>query len=238
MTTLIEFERVSRYFLEKQALVNIDCKINEGEFIFLTGHSGAGKSTFLKLIALQDKACEGAVKINNINLSDLSTSGANAYRRKIGFIHQSPRFIDDFTIAENVALPLRLRGFSYPEAQRKVRAALFKVGLLNRSQDYFHMLSGGERQRAEIARALVHSPMIILADEPTGNLDRKLSLEIMELLLEFNKIGTTVIIATHDEFLLQTYNYRIFDLIQGKLEYRIIERQNNLVKELVCEPLI
>ena len=238
MTTLIEFNGVSRYFLEKQALVDINCKIKQGEFIFLTGHSGAGKSTFLKLIALQDKACEGAVNINDINLATLSASGANAYRRKIGFIHQSPRFIEDFTIAENVALPLRLRGYSYPEAQRKVRAALFKVGLLNRSQDYFHMLSGGERQRAEIARALVHAPMIILADEPTGNLDRNLSLEIMELMLEFNKIGTTVIIATHDEFLLQSYNFRIFELDKGQLKQRTQECSTHFFKEPVCNALV
>lgn len=235
MTPLIKFNNVSRYFLEKQALIDIDCAIGQGEFIFLTGHSGAGKSTFLKLIALQDKACEGVVSINDFNIAELSVAGANAYRRKIGFVHQSPRFIDDFTIAENVALPLRLRGFSYPDAQRKVRAALFKVGLLNRSQDYFHMLSGGERQRAEIARALVHAPMIILADEPTGNLDRSLSLEIMELMLEFNRIGTTVIIATHDEFLLQEYNFRIFELAQGKLGYRTLPQRNQQKKDVLCK---
>jgi cell division transport system ATP-binding protein len=220
MSTLIKFQGVSRFFLEKQALIDINCSIDQGEFVFLTGHSGAGKSTFLKLIALQDKACEGAVSINDYDLGALSEEGANSYRRKIGFIHQSPRFIDDFTIAENVALPLRLRGYSYPEAQRRVRGALYKVGLLNRSQDYFSMLSGGERQRAEIARALVHAPMVILADEPTGNLDRKLSLEIMELLLEFNKIGTTVVIATHDEFILEQYSYRIFELTKGRLTQR------------------
>lgn len=220
MSTLIKFQGVSRFFLEKQALIDINCSIEQGEFVFLTGHSGAGKSTFLKLIALQDKACEGAVLINDYDLGGLSEEGTNAYRRKIGFIHQSPRFIDDFSIAENVALPLRLRGYSYPEAQRRVRAALYKVGLLNRSQDYFSMLSGGERQRAEIARALVHAPMVILADEPTGNLDRKLSLEIMELLLEFNKIGTTVVIATHDEFILEQYSYRIFELTKGRLTQR------------------
>jgi cell division transport system ATP-binding protein len=235
MTTLIEFKNVSRYFLEKQALIDINCTIDQGEFIFLTGHSGAGKSTFLKLIALQDRACEGIVSINDFNIAELSNAGANAYRRKIGFVHQSPRFIDDFTIAENVALPLRLRGCSYPEAHRRVRSVLFKVGLLNRSQDYFHMLSGGERQRAEIARALVHAPMIILADEPTGNLDRKLSLEIMELMLEFNKIGTTVIIATHDEFLLQHYHFRIFELEQGKLAYRKIERTHTQMEEVLCD---
>lgn len=215
MIELIKFEKVSRFYSEKQALVNINCSILKNELIFLTGPSGAGKSTFLKLIALQEQPCEGNIILGGFDLTKLSQSGRHSYRRKIGFVNQSPRFIKDFTISENVALPLRLRGFSYPQAQRRVRAALYKVGLLSRADEFFYQLSGGERQRAEIARAIVHKPLILLADEPTGNLDYALSQEIMGLFYEFNQLGTTIIIATHDRFLLSTTKQRIFGLNNG-----------------------
>lgn len=217
METFISFEKVSRYFHEKEALVDIDAQIAAGEWIYLMGHSGAGKSTFLKLIALQDQPCDGEIKINGINLAALSIEGANAYRQKIGFVHQSPRFIDDFSLAENVALPLRLRGISYPEAQRRVRSILYKVGLLSRAQDYFYNLSGGERGRAEIARALIHQPTILLADEPTGHLNKELSAEIMEIFKDCHNSGTTVIMATHDQQLVAQYPARLFSLHEGRL---------------------
>ena len=241
MNTFITFERVSRYYLEKEALVDIYAQIAAGEWVYLTGHSGAGKSTLLKLIALQDQPCEGQITINGVDLAALSIDGANAYRQKIGFVHQSPRFIDDFSLAENVALPSRLRGISYPEAQRRVRAILYKVGLLNRAQDYFYNLSGGERQRAEIARALIHQPMILLADEPTGHLNWELSQEIMQIFQDCHQAGTTVIMATHDQQLLSDYPGRCFNLHEGQLtitepptppqeqEYSSSEKQ-----ELVC----
>ena len=170
MGALINFENVSRYFSEKQALVDISCTIQKNELVFLTGPSGAGKSTLLKLIALQDNPCEGVITLNGFDLSALSNQGKQMYRRKIGLVNQTPRFVRDFTIAENVALPLRLRGLSYPQAQRRVRAALYKVGLLERADEYFYQLSGGEKQRVSIARALINDPQIILADEPTGSL--------------------------------------------------------------------
>ncbi len=217
MSVLMEFKNVSRYFPGKQALVDINCSIHQGEFIFLSGPSGAGKSTFLKMVALQDRPSEGEVTINGYSLAQLSTEGENAYRRKIGFVHQMPRFIHDFTLEENVALPLRLRGYRHSETQKKVRAILFKVGLLSRAQGYYHELSGGERQRAEIARALVTDPLIILADEPTGNLDRNMSVEVMDLLIDCHHQGTTVLFATHDRFLLESYPYRCFDLNNGHI---------------------
>lgn len=239
MDTFITFEKVSRYYHEKEALVDISAKISAGEWIYLTGHSGAGKSTFLKLIALQDQPCEGQISINGINLAALSLQGANSYRQKIGFVHQSPRFIDDFTLAENVALPLRLRGISYPEAQRRVRAILYKVGLLSRAQDYFYNLSGGERQRAEIARSLIHQPIILLADEPTGHLNKELAREIMQIFHDCHQSGTTVIMATHDQQLITDYPARLFNLHEGRLSiippstpdinYHTFETQ-----ELVC----
>lgn len=217
MNTFITFDNVSRFYHEKQALVGISADIEAGEWVFLTGHSGAGKSSFLKLIALQDQPCEGQISINGVNLAALSIEGANAYRQKIGFVHQSPRFIDDFSLAENVALPLRLRGISYPEAQRRVRAILYKVGLLNRAADYFYNLSGGERQRAEIARALIHQPMILLADEPTGHLNWELSQEIMQIFQDCHQSGTTVVMATHDPQLIAQYPGRSFNLSEGRL---------------------
>lgn len=233
MSTLIEFKNASRFFHDKQALVGVNCRVEQGEMVFLTGHSGAGKSTFLKLLALHDHPCEGKVLVNDYSLADLSEEGANMYRRKIGFVQQSPRFIEDFNISENIALPLRLRGYSYPDAQRRVRSVLFKVGLLQRAQDYFHVLSGGERQRAEIARSLVHNPMILLADEPTGNLDRAMSIEIMNLLVDLNKLGTTVIVATHDDFLLRSYAYRVFKLNKGT--FREYPTYQERLKENLCE---
>lgn len=217
MTVLMEFHEVSRYFPGKQALVDINCAIEQGEFVFLSGPSGAGKSTFLKLIALQDRPTTGAISINGYSLEQLSVKGENAYRRKIGFVHQMPRFIHDYTLEENVALPLRLRGYRQSEVQKKVRTTLYKVGLLDRAKDYYHELSGGERQRAEISRALVTDPLIILADEPTGNLDRGMSIEIMDLLIECHRLGTTIVFATHDRYLLESYPYRCFALNHGHL---------------------
>lgn len=239
MDTFITFEKVSRYYHEKEALVDISATIFAGEWIYLTGHSGAGKSTFLKLIALQDQPCEGQISINGIDLAALSLQGANAYRQKIGFVHQSPRFIDDFTLAENVALPLRLRGISYPEAQRRVRAILYKVGLLSRAQDYFYNLSGGERQRAEIARSLIHQPIILLADEPTGHLNKGLAREIMQIFHDCHQSGTTVIMATHDQQLIADYPARLFNLHEGRLSIIPPSRpdmnhQTLATQELVC----
>ena len=164
---------------------------------------------------MQEQPCEGQIILGGYDLVNLSQAGRHSYRRKIGFVNQSPRFIKDFTIAENVALPLRLRGYSYPQAQRRVRAALYKVGLLARADEFFYQLSGGEKQRAEIARAIVHKPLIILADEPTGNLDYALGQDIMNLFYEFNNLGTTIIVATHDRFLLSTTQHKIFELNHG-----------------------
>lgn len=234
MSELIRFENVSRFYSEKQALVNVNCSINKDEMLFLTGPSGAGKSTLLKLIALKDQPCEGQIIIGGFDLTSLSSSGRNSYRRKIGVVNQTPRFIKDFTIAENVALPLRLRGFSYPQAQRRVRAALYKVDLLSRADEYFYQLSGGEKQRAEIARAIVHKPAILLADEPTGNLDYALSQDIMNLFYEFNQLGTTVILATHDRFLLSTTKHKILELNKGLIS----EMKSEDFKEKVDSTLV
>lgn len=218
MAELIRFDNVSRFYAEKQALVHVNCSINKGELLYLTGHSGAGKSTFLNLLSLQDQPCEGLIFLNNHNIAQLSDHGKESYRRKIGFVHQTPRFIKDFTIAENVALPLRLRGYSYYQAQKRVKMALYKVGLLARAEEFFYQLSGGEKQRAEIARAIVHGPVLLLADEPTGNLDYDLGHEILDIFYELNEKGTTVIIATHDRGLLSQTKERIFTLKNGLLE--------------------
>ncbi|MBM4222319.1 MAG: ATP-binding cassette domain-containing protein [Gammaproteobacteria bacterium] len=220
MSVLMRFQNVSRYYPGKQALFDVTCSIDVGELVFLSGPSGSGKSTFLKMVALQDNPSDGSIIMNGHKLSDLSKEGQNIYRRKIGFVHQLPRFIDDYTVAENVGLPLRLRGFSSAEVQLRVQAVLCKVGLIDRAESFFPELSGGERQRAEIARALIIDPLILLADEPTGNLDRNCALEIMALLFELNRQGTTVIIATHDRYLLENNPYRSFELNEGRLTIR------------------
>jgi cell division transport system ATP-binding protein len=230
MSELIRFDNVSRFYSEKQALVHVSCSIHKGELLYLTGPSGAGKSTFLKLLSLQDQPCEGIVFLNGYNIAQLSEKGREIYRRKIGFVQQTPRFIKDFTIAENVALPLRLRGFSYYQAQKQVKMALYKVGLLSRSEAFFYQLSGGEKQRAEIARSIVYSPVLLLADEPTGNLDYVLAQEILDIFYELNDRGTTVIIATHDKELLSKAKERIFALKKGLLE--------EMSSALYCEKVV
>lgn len=217
MENLIDFDNVSRFYSGKQALVNVSCSIQKNEIVYLTGPSGAGKSTFLKLIALQEQPCEGIISLNGYDIAGLSQSGRHAYRQKIGFIHQSPRFVRDFTIAENVTLPLRLRGLTYSQAERRVRASLYKVGLLSRANSFFDQLSGGEKQRAEIARAIVHKPILLLADEPTGNLDYHFSQDIMRIFYDFNQLGTTIVISTHDRQVLSRTQKRIFGIESGKL---------------------
>lgn len=225
MNVLMEFRHVSRYFTGKQILIDINCTIQQGEFVFLSGPSGAGKSTFLKMIALKDSPTEGEILVQGVDLNAISKEESCAYRSNIGFIQQTPQFIPEYTIEDNVALPLRLRGYSYKSALKKARAVLLKVGLLSYAQSFFYQLSGGECQRAEVARAIVTDPAIILADEPTGNLDRNTAMEIMDLLVRMSAEGSTIIFATHDRFLLELYPYRCFSLCKG-----LIKTKGNTVK--------
>ncbi len=215
---MIRFSNVTkRYPGGQEALSDVSLHLAPGEMAFLTGHSGAGKSTLLKLIALLERATRGQVVINGQNLAKLGRRRVPLLRRNIGIIFQDHRLLLDRTVYDNVALPLIIAGFPAREIGRRVRAALDKVDLLGKERAYPITLSGGEQQRVGIARAIVTKPPILLADEPTGNLDPDLSREIMGLFDQFNQVGVTVLVASHDLDLIRTMNKRILVLRQGRL---------------------
>lgn len=199
------------------ALKNISFSLDSGEMAFLTGHSGAGKSTLLKLISVMEKPTSGQVSINGNDVSSIKYNQIPYMRRNIGMIFQNHNLLADRTIFDNVALPLIIEGVGLKETRKRVDAALEKVGLTSKTKCYPYMLSGGEQQRVGIARAIVNKPPIILADEPTGNLDPKLSLDIIKLFEEFNSVGVCVLIATHDLGLIARMKYRTLTLKQGKM---------------------
>ncbi len=215
---MIHFDQVSkRYEGGHEALSSISLHIEKGEMVFLTGHSGAGKSTLLKLITRIEKASSGQLRVNGQILNRLRRSQIPHFRRNLGIVHQDHQLLMDQTVYDNVALPLIIAGEHPKDVTRRVRAALDKVGLLEREEYRPIQLSGGEQQRVGIARAVVKKPAILLADEPTGNLDPGLSRDIMELFSEFNRVGTTVLIASHDLGLIARLNYRVASLQDGKL---------------------
>ena len=215
---MIQFDNVSkRYPGGHEALSNLSFFLDKGEFAFLTGHSGAGKSTLLKLVMYMERPTHGQVLINNKNLSRLHAKQVPFYRRRVGVVFQNHHLLFDRTVFDNVALPLEVMGFPRNEIPGRVRAALDKVGLLRKEKQNPITLSTGEQQRVGIARAVVHKPRILLADEPTGNLDPELSEEIMRLFRQFNELGVTVLIATHDVELISPFNCREIHLSKGFL---------------------
>jgi cell division transport system ATP-binding protein len=215
---MIRFINASkRYSSGFDALKNVNFHIASGEMAFLTGHSGAGKSSLLKLIALLERSSRGQVIVNNQNLNKVSRRRIPYFRRNIGIIFQDHQLLFDRTVYDNVALPLVIAGFSHRDIGKRVRAALDKVGLLGKEKKYPITLSGGEQQRVGIARAVVNKPPLILADEPTGNLDPELSAEIMNLFQDFSHVGVTVLVATHDIALISKLPYRKLTLKDGKL---------------------
>jgi cell division transport system ATP-binding protein len=215
---MIRFDQVSkRYDGGFEALSSLSFHIEKGEFVFLTGHSGAGKSTLLKLITAIEKPSSGQVRVDGIQMKSMNRRDIAFYRRKLGIVHQDHQLLMSHSVFENVAQPLIVSGEHPSDIKRRVHAALDKVGLLSKEQFRPIQLSGGEQQRVGIARAVVKKPDIILADEPTGNLDPALSNDIMNLFAQFNDIGTTVLIASHDLGLIARLNYRVMSLNQGKL---------------------
>ena len=215
---MISFDRVSKRYDEgHDALREISIEIAQDELVFLTGHSGAGKSTLLRLIMLMDRPSRGQVFVNGQNLAGVRPRNIAQHRRNIGVVFQNHQLLFDRTVFNNVALPLIIAGYDTREVGRRVRAALDKVGLLNRERAMPIALSGGEQQRVGIARAVVGKPKILLADEPTGNLDPTLSAEIMNLFEAFNQVGVTVLIASHDLVLISRLRHRIITLSQGCL---------------------
>ncbi len=204
-----------RYANGFEALKGITLGIEAGEMVAITGHSGAGKSTLLKLVAGIEVASRGSVLVGNQNLSQLRDAGLAVLRRNLGLVFQDHRLLFDRNVFENVALPLSIAAFPRTEVGKRVRAALDKVGLLTREKSNPITLSGGEQQRLCIARAIVNRPAILIADEPTGNLDQEYSATIMDLFKSFNQVGVTVVLSTHDETALHRLGCRRVILDQG-----------------------
>ena len=215
---MIRFDNVSkRYPGSRAGLSEVSFRMRAGEMAFLTGHSGAGKSTLLKLIGLLERSTRGQVWVNQHNLNRLKAAEIPYLRREVGMIFQDHRLLHDRTVFDNVALPLVVAGLGHQEIRRRVSAALDKVNLLSKQKVQPITLSGGEQQRVGIARAVVSKPPVLLADEPTGNLDPDLSREIMNLFLQFNQVGVTLLIASHDIELVNHMGKRILTLGEGRL---------------------
>ena len=215
---MIRFNQVNkRYPGGYQALKNVSFEVSKGEMVFITGHSGAGKSTLLKLIAAIERPNLGSVIVNNQNVGVLKERALPYLRRNLGIIFQDHKLLFDRNVFDNVMLPLQICGFDFRESHKRVRAALDKVGLLNREKSNPIALSGGEQQRLCIARAIVNRPSILLADEPTGNLDTEYAHEIMAIFESFHQVGVTLLISTHDESILQDTDMRVLALRQGEL---------------------
>jgi cell division transport system ATP-binding protein len=215
---VIDIRGVSKgYGGEIYALQDLSLEVEKGEFVFLTGPSGAGKSTLLRLLLLQERPTEGDLIVAGRNLARLSSHEVQAYRRTVGFVFQDFKLIPSKTVFENVAFVLRVLGMPIEQQRKRTYQVVKWVGLQHRLQAYPLELSGGEQQRVAIARALVNEPQLVLADEPTGNLDPELSLEIMNLFRDINASGTTVVVATHNPDLLKWVGRRAIHLEHGRV---------------------
>ena len=215
---MITFDDVSKSYPNgHQALSHVSLHVDAGEMVFVTGHSGAGKSTLLRLVGLIERSTQGQVIVGGQNLGKLAPRRVPYYRRRVGITFQDHRLLLDRTVFDNVALPLVIAGYSHRETGRRVRAALDHVGLLGKERHLPESLSGGEQQRVGIARAVVNRPAVLLADEPTGNLDPDLSREVMRLFERFQQVGVTVLIASHHLDLIRQMGKRILSLQSGRL---------------------
>ena len=221
---MIRLEDVTKRFPNGQeALRGLSLEVATGEMVFVTGHSGAGKSTLLRLIALIERPTSGQVIIDNQNTRRVSRRKIPKYRRQLGMVFQDHKLLYDRPVFDNVALPLIIAGVSHRDASRKVRAALDQVGLLNKEKQRPETLSSGEQQRVGIARAIVTRPKLLIADEPTGNLDPDLSLEVMRIFRRFNEVGVTLLIASHDIALIDQLGCRRIALEDGNLAQSVAE---------------
>lgn len=215
---MIRFREVGkRYPGGFDALKNVTFSIDKGEMVFVAGHSGAGKSTLLRLVAAIERPTSGSVFVKGQNIGSLKKSAIPYLRRNFGMVFQDHKLLFNKTVFENVFLPLQISAFDPREAASRVRAALDKVGLLGRERAYPIALSGGEQQRLCIARAIVNRPTILIADEPTGNLDAEYSAIIMDMFKSFNQVGVTLLISTHDQSMLDRLQPRVVTLSQGEL---------------------
>ncbi len=215
---MIEFDDVYKMYPNgTNALNGVNFKIQDGEFVFIVGPSGAGKSTIIKMLMCEDKPTSGDVVVNDYNVKKIKKRRIPHLRRTMGVVFQDFRLIDSMTVFENVAFSMRVIGASRRVIRRRVPYVLGIVRLGHKSKNYPNELSGGEQQRVALARALVNNPRMIIADEPTGNVDPTMAQEIMELLTEINKMGTTVIVVTHDKNLVDRFNKRVITLRDGKI---------------------
>lgn len=215
---MIEFKNVDfSYDNEANVLNDINLKIEKGEFVFIVGSSGAGKSSIFKLLRREEKATNGEVIVGGYNLSRLAEKDIPYYRRTLGVVFQDFRLIPSLTVYENVAFALRVINVSSRDIRRRVPYILGLVGLGSKSKKYPDQISGGEQQRVALARALVNNPSLIIADEPTGNIDPELAFEIMHLLYEINRAGTTILVVTHDHKLVQKFGGRVITIESGKI---------------------
>ena len=223
---MIRFDNVvKRYPNGFEALSRASFHLPRGQLAYLTGHSGAGKSTLLKLIALIERPTRGQIFLDGVNLNNVPNRRIPMMRRKLGIIFQNHHLLSDRSAFDNVALPLVIQGYRHREIGKRVRAALDQVGLLSKEKAAPITLSGGEQQRVGIARAIVHKPTLLLADEPTGNLDPDLSREIMALFARFNQFGTTVLIASHDLDLIRITGHPVISLNAGRIERNELQMQ-------------
>ena len=213
---MIEFKNVKKLYPNgTHALNGINLQIEDGEFVFIVGHSGAGKSTMMKLLLREEKLTSGRLRVGDFDLSKMSSFRVPHYRRELGVVFQDFRLFPDKTVYENVAFAMRVVGTPSKMIRRRVPAILNTVNLADKQKCFPRELSGGEQQRVALARALANNPKIILADEPTGNIDPQMSLEIMNLLVKINKLGKTVIVFTHEQSLLDYYKQRVVMLKDG-----------------------
>ena len=216
---MIRIENVTKRFPNGQeALKDLTLTVDRGEMVFITGHSGAGKSTLLRLITLIERPTHGQVIVDGQNTSRISKQKISAYRQQLGMVFQNHKLLYDRPVFDNVALPLIISGIGYRDAGRRVRAALDQVGLLSKEKQQPKTLSEGEQQRVGIARAIVNRPKLLIADEPTGNLDPDLSLEVMRIFRRFNEVGVTLLIASHDLALIDQLGCRRISLENGVLQ--------------------
>ncbi len=221
---MIQIENVVKRFPGGQeALAGLTLAVEKGEMVFVTGHSGAGKSTLLRLIALIERPTSGQVIVDGQNTSRITRRKIPAYRQQIGMVFQDHKLLYDRPVFDNVALPLVIAGAQHRDAARRVRAALDQVGLLNKEKQNPETLSSGEQQRVGIARAIVSKPKLLIADEPTGNLDPDLSLEVMRIFRRFNEVGVTLLIASHDIALIDQLGCRRIALENGTLQEEVEE---------------
>ena len=217
---MIDFKNVTKVYEPKiTALKNVNVHIDKGEFVFVLGHSGAGKSTFLKLMLREEKATKGEVIVNGYNLSKIKEKDIPYMRRTLGVVFQDFRLIPNLTAYENIAFAMRVTNIDEKEIKKRVPYILSLVGLEKKGDKLPSQLSGGEQQRVALARALVHNPDLVIADEPTGNIDPALSIEIMELLKAINSIGTTVVVVTHEHELAHRYAKRIIEIRSGRIAH-------------------